>query len=321
MIKLRISELEIIQEKLNTYIRSIKDLKTKETYPILSLPGSTLTNYLLDYLILKRLIDDFSDFFTDTSLERIKHIYDIASRKIHRLFVNDRILKTLEDLMKESPLKIEDNTILIDTNSLFRNVLVKYLYPLSKRELIERIREMFKILSAFGTYNTIRELNRYIDFITGNTIDDILIIIKDGITEIYLILNGKEIPLEKLSNGFLNIMNISIQLCYVKILRNLIRSLFNISLPKSLIILDTPEYNIHIDWLYYLLDILSTEEDFQFIIETHSGIILSYSLKNNMKSYYVSTSDSKTQIIEVSREKMFEVQLFSREKEAFMEVF
>ncbi|NPB00003.1 MAG: ATP-binding protein [Crenarchaeota archaeon] len=305
-------KLSIIEENLKVYSKYVDRVLDK--YVPLTLPGKQeVTNSIL--YLTKEILDTYEDVIDNNLKEKIKRINELTSRNVNCKYLNYKTEILLKDIIN-----VYDSTCKIDVYSLFKEVLVKYIYPLPKHIIIENIKNLIVKGLINGTRDLITELNRYVDFITCCIINDIELISKEETFIINLIIDEKTIELEKLSTGFLNIINIALQLYQLKRIRKQLSEIFNIELPKSLVILDTVEFNIHVDWLYHLLELLLREEDFQIIVETHSGLVLSYSVRKNLKTYYIDNKNNKTMITEISEDNLYEAELFEKEKETLMEI-
>jgi len=305
-------KLSIIEENSKIYSKYLDRVLDK--YIPLTLPGKQeVTNSILS--LIKEILDTYEDVLDNSLKEKIKRINEFTSRDVSCKYLDYKAEILLKDLID-----LYDNTCKIDISSLFKEVLVKYIYPLPKHIIIENIKNLIIKGLMNGTRDLITELNRYVDFITCCIVNDIELISKEETFIINLIIDEKPIELKKFSTGFLNIVSIALQLYQLKRIRKQISEIFDIKLPKSLVILDTVEFNIHVDWLYHLLELLLREEDFQIIVETHSGLVLSYSVRKNLKAYYIDNKNNKTVITEVSEDNIYEAELFEKEKEILMEV-
>ncbi|GEM_PF-3222123 len=207
----------------------------------------------------------------------------------------------------------------VDLVSKISESVMRYIRVLNREELINTVRNLLYKLLEYGVRKEF--LGRIIDdlnYICGPDfrIDD-LSISRD---EVKFISNGNTFKISQLSDGLLNTMRILLHAYEINLFIEEVRNI-GISIPGGLLILDTPEFNIHIDWLVKLMEVLKDIENVQVIIETHSGILISWMLKYDQNVYYLLPKDLEIEIHKLSKELIMKktIELFERELRAYQE--
>lgn len=131
--------------------------------------------------------------------------------------------------------------------------------------------------------------------------------------DVELVFRGGAFKLRQLSDGMLHVVN-TLAEAYSAVYSLKEMKRWGIEPPPPLLIIDTPEFNIHVDWLYRLMELL-LDLGVQVIVETHSGLLLAYALKYGV-AYYV--KDGKVKMLDVKSLK--DIELFRSEYWAYQQV-
>jgi len=182
--------------------------------------------------------------------------------------------------------------------------LVRYVRPPAA---MDAVKQSVAGLAKYG----VRALDKFkedLGYVFGEEVVDVAV--GDGVE---LVFRGGAFKLEQLSSGMLHVVNtLAEAYSAVYSLKELQR--WGIEAPPPLIILDTPEFNIHVDWLYRLIESL-LDLGVQVVAETHSGLLLAYALKHGA-AYYV--KDGKVKRLDT--ESLKDVELFRSEYWAYQQV-
>jgi len=131
--------------------------------------------------------------------------------------------------------------------------------------------------------------------------------------DVELVFRGGMFKLRQLSDGMLHVVN-TLAEAYSAVYSLKEMKRWGIEPPPPLLIIDTPEFNIHVDWLYRLMELL-LDLGVQVVAETHSGLLLAYALRRGAV-YYV--KDGKVK--KLDEESLKDVELFSSEHWAYQKL-
>ncbi len=286
--------------------------KVYDCYDIIDIP------FLIVIDRPRRLVDGF---LSKEIIEKIRYDLKINNdiNLLYKLHEKAKIFntfrRTLESSGYQESLKIIDNGM---------RSLVTIIEPQSRDRLIENVNNnIIDLRNKYGD-KFIRKFEDFVEHVTGDKVSDILI--KDDKT--YLEFNDEDescLSIDSLSTGYLNVLNIVTNIIRLEFINKEISEILeNVGLgfPRSLLIIDTPEYNIHIDWLINLLDYIMHVENVQTIVETHNGVILSFALSRGLRSYYISREGYKINIKELTRDIVREKlpELFEHELKAYQQI-
>lgn len=172
---------------------------------------------------------------------------------------------------------------------------------------VDAVKQSVAGLAKYGVRALVK-FKRDLGYVFGEEVVDVAV--GDGVE---LVFRGGAYKLEQLSGGMLYAVNtLAEAYSAVYSLRELERR--GVKAPPPLIILDAPEFNIHVDWLYRLMESL-LDLGVQVIVETHSGLLLAYALKRGV-AYYV--KDGKVERLDT--ESLKDVDLFRSEYWAYQQV-
>ncbi len=263
------------------------------------------THYLLD----NEIVDEYRGVLSvDLLYKASRRDIDIEKLRI----IRDKIASYVNLVRKFEEEGLEQLVDLI--NKKFKENLVRYITPQSSwEELNKRIGFLVNNYGKKFTDKFIADINYITEFEFAD------IVFRNG--KVMFVMRDKLVPIDDLSAGLLNVINILTQI-YETYLWNEEVSRFLRDLPKSLVILDTPEFNIHVDWLLRLLEVITSFDNIQIIIETHSGFILSYAISNNFACYYLKPINGRIDLVELTRENIHEKfpEIFRREVETYQQV-
>ncbi len=284
--RLKIGDLEIVSNKLAA--------------PILG-----RTKHLLD-----------SEIVSDDRGVLSRDLLDQASRRnisVEKLrIIRDKIISYVNLVRKFEEEDLEQLADLV--NKKFKENLVRYITPQNSwEELNKRVDFLVDNYGKKFTDKFIADINYITEFEFAD------IVFRSG--EVMFVMKDRLIPIDNLSAGLLNVINMLTQI-YETYLWHKEVSKFLGGLPKSLVILDIPEFNIHVDWLLRFLEVVTGFDNIQIIIKTHSGFILSYAIGNNFACYYLKPINGKIDLVELTKENIHEKfpEIFRREVETYQQV-
>ncbi len=200
--------------------------------------------------------------------------------------------------------------------------LVHIIEPLGREKLIDQVNGLLISLRNEYGERFIQRFRDFVEYVTGDNVYDI--IIKDGKVHLEYE-NNITLNLSSLSTGYLNMLNIITNIIRLDFINEKVSELLSeigLTVPKSLLVIDTPEYNIHIDWLTNLFEYIADIKSLQTIVETHNGVILSFALSRGFRSYYISRIEYLVDVKELTRDTVREElpKLFKHELEAYQRV-
>ncbi len=268
--------------------------------------------------------DSFLPLMSKDVLRRdgfLEIIQELSDRKIGGLDklncvykIVERYVNTLDEVKSE--ILTTDTTI----DTLVKKSIVRVITVKDKSSLIREVSDNVKKLIAFGLKSSlIQDLLDDLNYVYGDDfyIDDI--VIKE---DLIYITSGKSIlRLNQLSEGILNVMRILLAAhlakMYIKVFKDL-----GIELPSSLLMIENPDFNIHVDWLVRLMDTLYSIDYVQVIVETHNGMIIGWAIKNMCNVYYLKPKGNDIVANKVSRDHLTKrtLELFERELRAYQDV-
>lgn len=279
----------------------IEDFEIKSTLIAPTLGG---THHLLD----NEVIEDGGVLSRDLLDEASRRNISVKKLRI----IRDKIISYVNLVRKFEEEGLEQLADLV--NKKFKENLVRFITPQNSwEELNKRIEFLVSNYGKKFTDKFIADINYITEFEFAD------IVFRNG--KVMFVMKDKLVSVDHLSTGLLNMINMLTQI-YETYLWHKEVSRFLRDLPKSLVILDIPEFNIHVDWLLRLLEVVTSFDNIQVIIETHSGLILSYAMSNNFACYYLKPINGKIDLVELTRENIHErfPEIFRREVETYQQV-
>jgi len=186
-----------------------------------------------------------------------------------------------------------------------------YLRRSSYDELLKNVEEGVRYLYSLGRAKV------------GEFIGDLNMVVADS-TPIEDIILGKRIyvcqddscfPLDSMSDGFLQILNILISIYRIE---NFVRYAEKLGVKmKGILLAEVFDAGVHVDWLVNLISLVEEKEDVKLVAELHTGVLLSRAIRRGYPAYYV--HDGRA--IRLTEENITSPSLFRRERDAYEEIF
>jgi|GEM_PF-2595394 len=185
-----------------------------------------------------------------------------------------------------------------------------YLRRSSYDELLKNVEEGVRYLYSLGRARV------------GEFIGDLNMVIADSISiediilgkRIYVCQDDSCFPLDSMSDGFLQVLNILISIYRIE---NFVRYAEKLGIKlRGILLAEVFDAGVHVDWLVNLLNLIEEREDIKLVAELHTGILLSRAIKRGYPAYYVHDGRAER----LTEENITSPELFRREREAYEEV-